>query len=56
MRTFVVSLISVALLGFAGTASATRPVRLFEANVSSQTDPAVQAQAALRTVLPALMT
>jgi len=51
MRTFVVSFISVALLAFAGSASATRPVRLFEANVSSQTDPAVQAQAALRVVL-----
>jgi hypothetical protein len=51
MRTFVVSLISVALLGFACTASATRPVRIFETNVSSQTDPAVQAQAALRAVL-----
>jgi hypothetical protein len=51
MRTFVVSLITVALLGFAGIASATRPVRIFETNVSSQTDPAVQAQAALRAVL-----
>jgi hypothetical protein len=51
MRTFAVSFISVALLAFAGSASATRPVRLFEANVSSQTDPAVQAQAALRVVL-----
>src|SRR6187399_1753239 len=51
MRTFVVSFIAVALLAFAGTASATRQVRLFEANVSSQTDPAVQAQAALRVVL-----
>ena len=30
---------------------ATRQVRVFEANVSSQTDPAVQAQAALRVVL-----
>ena len=51
MRTFVVSFLTVALLAFAGPASATRPVRLFEANVSSQTDPAVQAQAALRVVL-----
>jgi hypothetical protein len=51
MRTFVVSFIAVALLAFAGSASATRQVRLFEANVSSQTDPAVQAQAALRVVL-----
>jgi hypothetical protein len=51
MRTFVVSFIAVSLLAFAGAAQATRQVRLFEANVSSQTDPAVQAQAALRVVL-----
>jgi len=51
MRTFVVSFIAVALLAFAGSARATRQVRLYEANVSSQTDPAVQAQAALRMVL-----
>ena len=51
MRTFVVSFIAVALIAFAGRAQATRQVRLFEANVSSQTDPAVQAQAALRVVL-----
>jgi len=51
MRTFVVSFIAVALIAFASSASATRQVRLFEANVSSQTDPAVQAQAALRVVL-----
>jgi hypothetical protein len=51
MRTFVVSFIAVALLAFAGAAQATRQVRVFEANVSSQTDPAVQAQAALRVVL-----
>jgi len=51
MRTFVVSFIAVAMLAFAGTAEATRQVRVFEANVSSQTDPAVQAQAALRLVL-----
>jgi hypothetical protein len=51
MRTFVVSFIAVASLAFAGAAQATRQVRLFEANVSSQTDPAVQAQAALRIVL-----
>jgi hypothetical protein len=51
MRTFVVSFIAVAMLAFAGSAWATRQVRLFEANVSSQTDPAVQAQAALRVVL-----
>jgi hypothetical protein len=51
MRTFVVSFIAVALLAVAGAAQATRQVRVFEANVSSQTDPAVQAQAALRVVL-----
>jgi hypothetical protein len=51
MRTFVVSFIAVALLVFAGDARATRQVRVFEANASSQTDPAVQAQAALRVVL-----
>jgi len=51
MRTFVVSFIAVVLLAIAGAAQATRQVRLFEANVSSQTDPAVQAQAALRVVL-----
>ncbi|HEU4778783.1 MAG TPA: DUF2066 domain-containing protein [Steroidobacteraceae bacterium] len=51
MRTFLVSFIAVAMLAFAGTAIATRQVRVFEANVSSQTDPAVAAQAALRVVL-----
>jgi hypothetical protein len=51
MRTILVSFIAVALLAFTSAAQATRQVRLFEANVSSQTDPAVQAQAALRVVL-----
>ncbi|MEJ0087616.1 MAG: DUF2066 domain-containing protein [Pseudomonadota bacterium] len=51
MRTFIVSLIAAALLGFAGGAQATRPVRVYEASVSSQTDAAVQSQAALRQVL-----
>jgi uncharacterized protein len=51
MRTFIVSFISFALLAFANPAGATRQVRVFETNVSSQTDPAVQAQAALRVVL-----
>jgi hypothetical protein len=51
MRTFIVSLIAVALLGFGQPAAATRPVRVYEATVSSQTDAAVQAQAALRQVL-----
>ncbi len=52
MRTFVVSLIALlAAVLWAVPAHATRQVRVFEANVSSQTEPAVQAQAALRTVL-----
>ncbi len=51
MRTFIVSFIGFALLAVAGPAAATRQVRVFEANVSSQTEPAVQAQAALRAVL-----
>ena len=51
MRTFVVSLIVVALLGFSQRAEATRQVRVYEAIVSSQTEAAVQAQAALRQVL-----
>ena len=50
MRTVLVSLI--ALLVFAAdVAHATRQVRVYEANVSAQTDAAVQAQAALRQVL-----
>src|SRR6187551_1110886 len=51
MRTLIVGLIAVALLGIAQRAEATRPVRVYEATVSSQTDPAVQAQGALRQVL-----
>ena len=55
MRTFTVSflapLLSLALLLAANPAAATRQVRVFEQNVSSQTDPAVQAQSALRVVL-----
>jgi len=51
MRTFIVSFIGFALLSIANPAAATRQVRVFETNVSSQTDPAVQAQAALRVVL-----
>src|SRR3954470_947569 len=50
MRTLIVSLIALLTLG-ATDARASRPVRLYEANVSSQTDAAVQAQAALRQVL-----
>src|SRR5688572_25095790 len=49
MRTLIVSLI--ALFIAAPGAQASRQVRVFEANVSSQTDSAVQAQAALRQVL-----
>jgi hypothetical protein len=51
MRTFTVSLIACTLLAFTVPAAASRQVRVFEANVSSQTDPVVQAQAALRVVL-----
>jgi len=51
MRTLIVGLIASGLLAFANPAAATRQVRIFETNVSSQTDPAVQAQAALRVVL-----
>ena len=50
MRTFIVGLIAVAFL-IGQRAEATRQVRVYEATVSSQTDPAVQAQAALRQVL-----
>src|SRR5512144_616068 len=50
MRPLIVSLIAVFL--FAATdARAARQVRVYEANVSSQTEAAVQAQAALRQVL-----
>jgi Uncharacterized protein conserved in bacteria (DUF2066) len=51
MRTFIVSLIAVASLALSPHANATRQVRVYEATVSSQTDAAVQAQAALRQVL-----
>ena len=47
----VLLIIGAALLIISQSASATRQVRVYEANVSSQTDPAVQAQAALRVVL-----
>jgi hypothetical protein len=50
MRTFIVGLIAAAFL-IGQHAEATRQVRVYEAAVSSQTDPAVQAQAALRQVL-----
>src|SRR5688500_14411339 len=51
MRVFTVGLIALAAGLLASPAEATRQVRVFEANVSSQTEPAVQAQAALRVVL-----
>src|SRR5262245_48127035 len=51
MRTLIVSLIALILLGVAPGATASRQVRVYEANVSSQTDSAVQAQSALRQVL-----
>jgi hypothetical protein len=51
MRTLIVSLIVGLSLAVAPSAQASRQVRAYEANVSSQTDSAVQAQAALRQVL-----
>ena len=51
MRSFTVRFIALSLLAFAIPAAATRQVRVFETNVSSQADPAVQAQSALRVVL-----
>jgi hypothetical protein len=51
MRTFLFRFIAVALFLGAQDAAALRQVRVFEFTVSSQTDPAVQAQAALRQVL-----
>lgn len=50
MRTLIVSLIAAALL-WAPQAQALRQVRVFEVNVSSQTDASVQAQAGMRQVL-----
>jgi hypothetical protein len=52
MRLFIVSLlVGSMLLCATNPAWATRQVRVYEANVSSQTDPSVQAQSALRVVL-----
>jgi hypothetical protein len=51
MRTLIVSLIALVLLGFAERAAATRQVRVYEVNVASQAEPAVQAQSGLRQVL-----
>jgi hypothetical protein len=51
MRTFLFRFIAVALFLGAQDAAALRQVRVFESTVSSQTEPAVQAQAGLRQVL-----
>jgi hypothetical protein len=51
MRTSIVSLIALVVLGFAPRAEAVRQVRLWEVNVSSQTDAAVQAESGMRQVL-----
>src|SRR5688572_5536477 len=51
MRTLTVSLIALVSLLCAPAAHALRQVRVFEVNVSAQTDSAVQAQAGLRQVL-----
>jgi hypothetical protein len=51
MRSAFLSFMAAALLLSANPVWATRQVRVYETNVSSQTDPAVQAQAALRVVL-----
>ncbi len=51
MRSLLVSLVALVLLALNQSAHAARQVRVYEATVSAQTDPAVQAQAALRQVL-----
>lgn len=51
MRTLLVSLIALAAAAMAQRAEATRQVRIYEINVSSQTDAAVQAQSGMRQVL-----
>lgn len=51
MRTLIVSLIAMASLFVAQPAHALRQVRVYEVNVSSQAEPAVQAQSGLRQVL-----
>jgi hypothetical protein len=51
MRTLIVGLIAATLLVANQRAEATRPVRVYEATVSAQTEASVQAQAALRQVL-----
>jgi Uncharacterized protein conserved in bacteria (DUF2066) len=51
MRTLIVSLIAMAALLCSESAHALRQVRVYEVNVSSQVDAAVQAQSGLRQVL-----
>ncbi len=51
MRTFIVSLLAVAGLLAASPSLALRQVRIWEVNVSSAAEPAVQAQSGLRQVL-----
>jgi hypothetical protein len=51
MRSILVSSVVLALLALANPGHAARQVRVYEATVSSQTDPAVQAQSAMRQVL-----
>src|SRR5438045_2411071 len=51
MRTLLVSSIATLLTVCALPAQATRQVRVYEVNVSAQTEPAVQSQSGLRQVL-----
>lgn len=51
MKSSIVSLIAVVLLTCAQSAHALRQVRIYEVNVSSQVDAAVQAQSGMRQVL-----
>src|SRR3954468_15014776 len=51
MRTSTVSLIAVVLLACVQPVFATRQVRVYEVTVSSQAEPAVQAQSGMRQVL-----
>jgi hypothetical protein len=48
---FLIPVLTLAMLLGTNPAAATRQVRVYESNVSAQTEPAVQAQAALRVVL-----
>ncbi len=51
MRSLTAILVAAVLLAFSGRADALRPVRVYETNVSSRTDPALMAQVAMRVVL-----